>query len=916
MNAENRKQIRRRKLRQSLAAAVLATFGLAGVSQVDAQGRFDSIVQSGQAAPGAGGGSFSVSFLGLAMGNSGQVGFHSQGLTGTSGGTNNNEGLFLGNGTSLSQVVRKGDTAPGGNGTQLLFFGSPIVNNAGQYLFQSQLAGTSGGTLDNQAIYSGTGGTLTQLARKNQAAPGGGTISGFASGLFQNDQGHAVFAATLAGTSGGSADNFGFFRSNGGTLTQIARKGGSAAGNGTFLNLNNLLGLTSSGQAAFTAVATGTSGGAADDTGIFAGNGGAVFQIAREGQLAADGNGTYSFLNTASNGAMNDFGRVAFSATLNGTSGGSADNEGIFSGAGGAVTQHARKGGAAPGGIGAFQAFGTSDTLINHAGTVNFSATLAGTGGGAADDSAIFNADGATVRLMAREGQAVAGGNGTLSGSMNTRSINNSGVVAFRNQLNGTTGGAADDNGIFLVDGQDLITAAREGAALAGSTITSLGGQSTVNDFGQIAFVASLADGRTVLHRFTPDLHWRTNADGAFDANSNWTLGLGPASVHDVFIDTAGSVDVDGPASNRTVRTISIGGSTGQVQFALQNGAVLTAQNGVTVANKGTLTGDGVIAGNVTNQAGGTILADNLTLAGITTNHGTVRGNGIISANVLNSASGKIRALGGDTLHIAGTTFANAGLVEVNASELQLDGAVTNQASTGLVSLRNGSLIADAGIANQGSLALTLGASTVQGDINNTGTIQVSGGAHGTFFDDVIQNGVMQVSTVGATASTAVILGAFTGSGGFVGGGDVFALGDLRPGNSPASVLYDGNLFLGSSTDTFIELGGLGVGDFDQLVVTGDLNLAGSLSVALINGFTLGDDMYFSVGEVAGNLAGQFAGLGEGALVGNFGGRDLFLTYQGSNGSGFGLFTAIPEPSSLWTGLLVAGACMVRRRRA
>lgn len=59
-----------------------------------------------------------------------------------------------------------------------------------------------------------------------------------------------------------------------------------------------------------------------------------------------------------------------------------------------------------------------------------------------------------------------------------------------------------------------------------------------------------------------------------------------------------------------------------------------------------------------------------------------------------------------------------------------------------------------------------------------TGT---SGGAHATFFDDVTQNGVMQVSAVGNTSSTAVILGAFSGSGGFVGGGDVFALGDRRP---------------------------------------------------------------------------------------------------------------------------------------
>jgi len=161
-----------------------------------------------------------------------------------------------------------------------------------------------------------------------------------------------------------------------------------------------------------------------------------------------------------------------------------------------------------------------------------------------------------------------------------------------------------------------------------------------------------------------------------------------------------------------------------------------------------------------------------------------------------------------------------------------------------------------------------------------------------------------------------VILGEFSGSGGFVGGGDLFALGDLRPGNSPAQVLYDGNLFLGNDTDTFIELAGLDPGEFDQMQVTGGRSLDGDLFVDLIDGHTLGANQQYLIGNIGGSLSGQFNGLNEGDLVGNFGGHDLFITYSAGNGNDIGLFTAIPEPAcTLLVGLGVIGGFLTRRQR-
>jgi hypothetical protein len=267
-------------------------------------------------------------------------------------------------------------------------------------------------------------------------------------------------------------------------------------------------------------------------------------------------------------------------------------------------------------------------------------------------------------------------------------------------------------------------------------------------------------------------------------------------------------------------------------------------------------------------------------------------------------------------MQITGPTFDNFGLVEISGGELDVSSAIVrNVVDTGLISVRNGSLLADGGIVNDGAIAMTLGASTIQGDILNSGIIQVSGGAHATFFKDVIQNGTLQVASIGSIDSTAVFLGEFSGSGGFIGGGNVFALGDLRPGNSPASVLMDGNLFMGSTSVSTFELGGLLNGEFDQILVTGDLSIEGALVVDLIDGHSLSFGDEYLIAKVDGTLSGQFDGLSDGALVGNFGGHDLFIGYSRGDGNDIGLFTAVPEPSAIALLSLVSLATLVRRQR-
>jgi hypothetical protein len=71
--------------------------------------------------------------------------------------------------------------------------------------------------------------------------------------------------------------------------------------------------------------------------------------------------------------------------------------------------------------------------------------------------------------------------------------------------------------------------------------------------------------------------------------------------------------------------------------------------------------------------------------------------------------------------------------------------------------------------------------------------------------------------------------------------------------------------------------------------MTGNVELAGLLDVKLIDGFELHRGNMFEFLRVGGTLTGQYDGLDEGALVGNFGGEDLFITYTAGDGNSVSL---------------------------
>jgi hypothetical protein len=140
---------------------------------------------------------------------------------------------------------------------------------------------------------------------------------------------------------------------------------------------------------------------------------------------------------------------------------------------------------------------------------------------------------------------------------------------------------------------------------------------------------------------------------------------------------------------------------------------------------------------------------------------------------------------------------------------------------------------------------------------------------------------------------------------------------DLRPGNSPAKVTYEGDLVLNPSADFFAELGGTVAGSgYDQLSVGGLIDLGGELQLQFINWFLPQGGQSFMLIENrgAGAINGTFTGLPEGSLF-TSGGVMFHATYAGGNGNDF-VVTPVPEPGTLaLAGLAAVGWATVRRRR-
>ena len=176
------------------------------------------VARSGDAAPGFGGndGSFDT-IQGISGSGNNQVAFSAT-LVGTSNGTNNDSGIFIGNENGVSQIYREG----GVSGVQEYrdVMGVPIINRAGDVVFRVDLQGGGEAILKRNSD-----GTFKELVRSNGLLFGNtiSTITDFALSQELNTGNDAFIAFEATHNNGGK----GIYMSNGDEFRLIAETGGN-----------------------------------------------------------------------------------------------------------------------------------------------------------------------------------------------------------------------------------------------------------------------------------------------------------------------------------------------------------------------------------------------------------------------------------------------------------------------------------------------------------------------------------------------------------------------------------------------------------------------------------------------------------------------------------------------------------------
>ena len=443
-------------------------------------------------------GSFAQFFLPPQLNDATTV-VYSATLSGSIRGDADNVGLFRWSATESAAVVREGDQLPDMSGEYKTPANPNLSHNDSVAFFNNALNPPTTGT----GLYQFGGGATQLVAAHGQTVPGGnGTFDSLGGMHAFNSAGELAFRSAIRTSPNLPANESGIFLNNQNGLSLLAREGQPIADiPGAAFNEFSDPAINDSGEVAFSASLTGTAGGTADNHAIFEGVPGSLEVVVQKGQSAPNGLGRFTQLSAVS---LNESGDVSFYSPL--TAGSSV--AGIFISEGGSVKTIAADGQLSPDGGGAWSIsqFGAPCAMLNNAGQLFFDAFRA-------DGARLFRSDGQQLVTIVHGNEPNPDGDGTIGVLFNQGAFNDAGQVAFGAGINGVADSV--DFGLFLYDdAMGLRLVVRTGDLLLGSTITGIGfsdehstrdtEQTGLNNFGQVAYRFELADGRKGIGLWSP----------------------------------------------------------------------------------------------------------------------------------------------------------------------------------------------------------------------------------------------------------------------------------------------------------------------------------------------------------------------------------------------------------------------------
>src|SRR6266550_374120 len=207
----------------SLAAAPSGSFA------ADHAYTFEVVTTVGSAAPG--GGAFVSDFEPTALNNHGQLIFTAE------PDEPGEEGVFLAGGGTIEQILRFGQSTPGGGTSSLYELGNIGLNDSGDAAFGFMLEPLDFGPPVNGGLYrwSHSSETLSAAVVPNVTPdPNGGVFVGVDFNVSLNNRGDVAFIGYVTNTPVGVGPGF-FIQSRSGSISSIARAGESSPDGGTFI---------------------------------------------------------------------------------------------------------------------------------------------------------------------------------------------------------------------------------------------------------------------------------------------------------------------------------------------------------------------------------------------------------------------------------------------------------------------------------------------------------------------------------------------------------------------------------------------------------------------------------------------------------------------------------------------------------